>query len=106
MKKIVINGFGRIGKLAYRLLSEKDDYHVVAINSHSRCEDIAYMLKYDTIHRTFNKEISVSDGGITVNDKFTRVLQIDDPKEYPWRELDVDLVLDCTGAFTKKEDAL
>ena len=106
MKKIVINGFGRIGKLAYRQLIDKEDYQVVAINSHAKSEDIAYMLKYDTIHRTFDKEVEVNEEGITVNGKFTKVLQIDEPKDYPWKELDVDLVLDCTGAFTKKEDAM
>ena len=106
MKKIAINGFGRIGKIAYRLLVQFDDYEVVAINSHASSEDIAYMLKYDTVHRTYYEDIKVSEDGITVRGKFTKVLQIDDPKEYPWRELGVDLVLDCTGAFTKKEDAM
>lgn len=105
MKKIVINGFGRIGKIAYRMLMNTD-YEIVAINSHAASSDIAYMLKYDTVHRTMNNaSIEYNDEGIIVNGRFTKVLQIDDPKEYPWKELDVDLVLDCTGAFTKYEDA-
>ena len=106
MKKIAINGFGRIGKLAFRMLMNNDEYSVVAINSHAKSEDIAYMLKYDTIHRTLNNvDISFNDEGIIVNGKFTKILQIDDPKDYPWKDLGVDLVLDCTGAFTKREDA-
>ena len=107
MKKIVINGFGRIGRIAFRMLFGSDDYEVVAINSHGTPEDIAYLLKYDTVHRVmFEDEIEVSNDGIYVDDRFTRVLQIDDPKDYPWRELGVDLVLDCTGAFTKDSDAV
>ena len=107
MKRIAINGFGRIGKIAFRMLVGSSDYEVVAINSHASAEDIAYMLKYDTVHRTsFEDEVSFNDEGITLYGKFTRVLQIDDPKEYPWRSLNVDLVLDCTGAFTKDSDAV
>ena len=105
MKKIAINGFGRIGKIAYRMLVNSN-YEVVAINSHASSEDIAYMLKYDTVHRTMvYANIDFNDEGIIVNGKFTKVLQIDNPKDYPWKDLEVDLVLDCTGAFTKDVDA-
>lgn len=105
MKKIAINGFGRIGKIAYRMLMNTD-YDVVAINSHAAAEDIAYMLKYDSVHRTMDDaNITFNEDGIIVNGKFTKVLQIDNPENYPWKELEVDLVLDCTGAFTKDVDA-
>lgn len=107
MKRIVINGFGRIGRIAYRLLVGNPNYEVVAINSHGTPEDSAYLLKYDTVHRSFlEDEISYNDEGIIVDGKFTKVLVIDDPKDYPWRELNVDVVLECTGKFTKKEDAM
>ena len=107
MKKIAINGFGRIGKLAYRIIFGSSDYEVVAINSHSAPEDIAYMLKYDTVHKTmFEYDIKVLEDGIEVDGKFTKVLQIDDPKEYPWRSMGIDLVLDCTGKFTKDSEAV
>ena len=107
MKRVVINGFGRIGRVAYRMLFEKNDYEVVAINSHGTCEDIAYLLKYDTVHRAmFTDKVEVTEEGIYVDGHFTRVLRIDDPKDYPWRDLDVDLVLDCTGKFTKDSDAV
>ena len=107
MKRVAINGFGRIGKLAFRMLFGSEDYEVVAINSHGTPEDIAYLLKYDTVHRVmFEDEVTFNEDGIIVSGRFTKVLQIDDPKEYPWRELKVDLVLDCTGKFTKDSDAV
>lgn len=107
MKRIAINGFGRIGRIAFRMIFGSSDYEVVAINSHGNSEDIAYLLKYDTVHRTsFIDDIQVTEDGIYVQGKFTKVLQIDNPKDYPWRELDIDLVLDCTGAFTKDSDAV
>ena len=104
-KRIVINGFGRIGRIAYRMLLGSSDYEVVAINSRGSAEENAYLLKYDTVFRKFDENITVLDDGIMVDTTFTKVLQIDDPEKCPWRELNVDLVLECTGAFTKKEDA-
>ena len=104
-KRIAINGFGRIGRIAYRLLLGSSDYEVVAINSRGTAEENAYLLKYDTVFRKFDENITFLDDGIMVDTTFTKVLQIDDPEKCPWRELNVDLVLECTGAFTKKEDA-
>lgn len=104
-KRIAINGFGRIGRIAYRMLLGSSDYEVVAINSRGTIEENAYLLKYDTTFRTLDENINITQDGIIVDTMFTRVLQIDDPKDYPWKELNVDLVLECTGAFTKKEDA-
>lgn len=104
-KRIAINGFGRIGRIAYRLLLGSSDYEVVAINSRGSAEENAYLLKYDTVFRKFDENITVLDDGIMVDTTFTKVLQFDDPEKCPWRELNVDLVLECTGAFTKKEDA-
>ena len=104
-KRIAINGFGRIGRIAYRMLIGSSDYEVVAINSRGTVEENAYLLKYDTTFRTLDENINVTQDGIIVDTMFTKVLQIDDPKDYPWKELNVDLVLECTGAFTKKEDA-
>ena len=104
-KRIAINGFGRIGRIAYRMLLGSSDYEVVAINSRGTIEENAYLLKYDTTFRTLDENINVTQDGIMVDTMFTRVLQIDDPKDYPWKELNIDLVLECTGAFTKKEDA-
>ena len=105
-KRIVINGFGRIGRIAYRLLLGSSDYEVVAINSHGTAEDAAYLLKYDSVYRTLNEEVIALSDGIKVDEYFTKVLQIDDPSLYPWGELNVDLVLECTGKFVKEEDAM
>ena len=104
-KRIAINGFGRIGSIAYRMLLGSSDYEVVAINSRGSAEENAYLLKYDSVFRTLDENVNVTQDGIMVDTMFTRVLQIDDPKDYPWKELNVDLVLECTGAFTKLEDA-
>lgn len=104
-KRIAINGFGRIGRIAYRMLLGSSDYEVVAINSRGSVEENAYLLKYDSVFRTLDENVNVTQDGIIVDTMFTRVLQIDDPKDYPWKELNVDLVLECTGAFTKLEDA-
>lgn len=104
-KRIAINGFGRIGRIAYRMLLGSSDYEVVAINSRGSAEENAYLLKYDSVFRTLDENVNVTQDGIIVDTMFTRVLQIDDPKDYPWKELNVDLVLECTGAFTKLEDA-
>lgn len=105
-KRVVINGFGRIGRIAYRMLLGSSDYEVVAINSHGTAEDAAYLLKYDSVYRTLNEEVVATEGGIKVDEYYTKVLQIDDPSLYPWQELDVDLVLECTGKFVKEEDAM
>lgn len=104
-KRIAINGFGRIGRIAYRMLLGSSDYEVVAINSRGSAEENAYLLKYDSVFRTLDENINITQDGIIVDTMFTKVLQIDDPKDYPWKELNVDLVLECTGAFTKLEDA-
>ena len=107
MKNIVINGFGRIGRLAFRELMLSDEYNIVAINSHSTPKEIAYFLKYDTVHGTFGEEdIDYTDDSLIFDDRMTKCLNIDDPIEFPWEELKVDCVLECTGAYTKFEDAI
>jgi glyceraldehyde 3-phosphate dehydrogenase len=107
MKKIAINGFGRIGRLAFRQLMGSDEYEVVAINDFSSPEELAYLLKYDTAHRTWGEDsISYNDEGIIFDGKLTKCYKIDNPLNYPWEEHQVDCVLECTGAFTKLEKAL
>lgn len=106
MKKIAINGFGRIGRLAFRLISELDDYEVVAINDLTSAEDLAYYLKYDTNHRNFKiNDISFTSDEIIFNGKPIKVYSEKDPSNLPWKELEVDLVLECTGLFTSEEKA-
>ena len=104
--KIAINGFGRIGRLVYRLMEEDDFFDVVAINDLSSSEELAYLLKYDSTHRNYDKEVTYDDDGIIVNGKKTRIYAETDPSLLPWRELGVDLVFECTGRFTDLDSAM
>lgn len=104
--KIAINGFGRIGRLVYRLMEEDDFFDVVAINDLSTPEELAYLLKYDSNHRNYNKDITFDDEGIVVDGKNVRVYAEMEPGKLPWKELGIDLVFECTGRFTKKEEAM
>lgn len=99
--KIAINGFGRIGRAAFRILSEKENCEVVAINDLTDNKTLAYLLKHDSVFRTYNKDISYSENSITVDGKEYPVFSNPDPAELPWDEYDVDVVLECTGFFVK-----
>ena len=103
--KIAINGFGRIGRLVFRLMEEDGYFDVVAINDLSSSEELAYLLKYDTNHRGYDKEVSFDEDSIIVNGKKIRVYKETGPENLPWNELGIDLVFECTGRFTKEEDA-
>ena len=103
--KIAINGFGRIGRLVYRIMEEDSYFEVVAINDLSSSEELAYLLKYDTNHRGYNKKVTFDEEGIIVDGKKTRVYKETEPENLPWKELGIDLVFECTGRFTKVEDA-
>ncbi len=105
-KRIAINGFGRIGRLAYKELISDNDIDIVAINDLTTIEDLAYLIKYDSIHGTFNKDIQIENDELVCNDKHTKVYSIKDAKDLPWKELNIDLVLECTGAYTKLDSAL
>ena len=106
MKKVAINGFGRIGRLAFRLIAEEKDIEVVAINDLTSAEELAYYLKYDTNHRCFDiDDISFKDDYIIYKKKKIKVYSEKDPSLLPWREENIDVVLECTGLFTKLEDA-
>ena len=104
--KVAINGFGRIGRLVFKIMMEDDFFDVVAINDLSNSEEMAYLLKYDTNHRGYNKSVSFDDEGIVVDGKKIKVFAEKDPMLLPWKELGVDLVFECTGKFTKEEDAM
>ena len=107
MIKVAINGFGRIGRLAFRQMITSTDFDVVAINDLTSAEDLAYLLKYDTNHRRFHEDkISSVDNYLVINImKKIPVYAESDPEKLPWKDLEVDLVLECTGHFTKEEGA-
>ena len=103
--KIAINGFGRIGRLVYRIMENDPFFDVVAINDLSSSEELAYLLKYDSNLRNYDEEVTYDEEGIVVEGKKVKVYAEKDPKLLPWKELGVDLVFECTGRFTKEEDA-
>lgn len=102
---IAINGFGRIGRLVYRLLHRSNRFHVAAINDLVPSDNLAYLLKYDTVHGQFQGDVQAEEGAIIVNGSTTRVLSEKDPANLPWRQLNVDYVIESTGLFTSPEAA-
>lgn len=106
MKKIAINGFGRIGRLVFRIIEDRDDMEVVAINDLSSAEELAYLLRYDTNHRRYDKEVSNDLDSLVVNGRYIKVYSEMDPNNLPWKELGIDVVLECTGKFTSKDKAM
>lgn len=108
MKRVAINGFGRIGRVVFRILNDENyDLDVVAINDLTDAKQLAYLLKYDSAHRNYRlNDISYEDDYLIVGDKKIKVFAEADPSNLPWKELDIDVVLECTGFFTEKEKAM
>ena len=107
MIKVAINGFGRIGRLCFRLMEENPEFEVVAINDLTDAEQLAYLLKYDTNHRNYRiDEITHDEDEIIIGDRRVKVYAEKEPKDLPWKELDVDVVFECTGLFTDLEKAM
>lgn len=107
MIKVAINGFGRIGRLVFRIMEEDPEFEVVAINDLTDAEQLAYLLKYDTSHRRYNTaNVKSDENNIIVNGRKIRVYSETDPKNLPWKELDIDEVFECTGRFTSKDTAM
>ena len=106
MVKVAINGFGRIGRLVFRLMDEDPEFEIVAINDLTDAEQLAYLLKYDTNHRNYKlDEIGFNGDKLVVSGKEIPVFAEKDPSLLPWGSLDVDVVFECTGAFTSEEKA-
>ena len=103
--KLGINGFGRIGRIAFRATVNRPDVEVVAINDLLDVEHLAYLLKYDSVHGRFNGTVDVKDGHLVVNGKTVRITAERDPKNLKWNEVGADIVAECTGIFTTLETA-
>ena len=103
--KIGINGFGRIGRIAFRVAAERDDLEVVAVNDLLDVEHLAYLLKYDSVHGRFNGEVAVKDGNLVINGKTIRVTAERNPEDLKWDEVGAEIVMECTGIFTSHEKA-
>lgn len=105
--RVAINGFGRIGRNVLRALDEQGvkNIEIVAINDLTSAETLAHLLKYDSIHGTLKGEVSATKDSIKVNGKTINVTAEKDPTKLPWKANNIDVVLECTGIFTKKADA-
>ncbi len=98
--KIGINGFGRIGRIAFRVAMESKDVEIVGVNDLLEVEHLAYLLKYDSVHGKFNGSVEVKDGNLVVNNKTIRVTAERNPEDLKWDAINAEIVLDCTGIFT------
>lgn len=103
--RVAINGFGRIGRSAFKIAFERSDIEVVAINDLTDTKTLAYLLKYDSNYGTYQYDVSSDDTGIIVDGKHIAILSERDPKSLPWRGMSIDVVIESTGFFTKSEDA-
>src|ERR1700675_530850 len=103
--KVAINGFGRIGGLAYRQISKMEGIDVVAINDLTSPKVLAHLLKYDTAQGRFDAEVKATENSILVNGNEVKIYAQKNPAEIPWKSHDVDVVLECTGFFTDKAKA-
>lgn len=103
--KIAINGFGRIGRAAFRILALRDDVEIVAINDLADNKTLAYLLQHDSVFRKYEKEVSYDEDGLIVDNIKYNVFANPVPRDLPWKELGVDVVLECTGRFVKNGTA-
>jgi glyceraldehyde 3-phosphate dehydrogenase len=102
--RIAINGLGRIGRALLRLTIDEPSLELVAVNDLVDTATLAYLLRYDTVYGRYSKSVSVNGTDLVVADRRLRTLRTSDPLELPWKELEVDVVFECTGALTRRED--
>ncbi len=105
MKRIAINGFGRIGRASLKVILETPGLEIAAINELMSIENAAYLLKYDSVYGIYDKEITFSGNFLKVGNKEILYLSVRDPASLPWKENSIDIVIESTGVFTKREDA-
>lgn len=103
--RIAINGFGRIGRNAFKIAFERSDLEIVAVNDPSDVNDLAYLLAHDTNYGTYEKKVETKGNDLLVDGKNIKVFGEREPEKLPWKELDIDVVVECTGFFTQKEGA-
>ncbi len=103
MKKIAINGFGRIGRLVFRQMIEDQDYEIVAINDLTSPATLAHLLKYDTAHGPFNGTVEATKTSLIVNGQEIKIFAERNPQDLPWKKLEIDGVVEATGFFVSKE---
>ena len=107
MIRVAINGFGRIGRLVFRIMEENSNFEVIAVNDLTDAEQLAYLLKYDTNHRNYRtNDINFRDNNLIVGGHEVKVFAETDPTNLPWKDLDIDVVFECTGKFVTKESSM
>ncbi len=105
MIKLAINGFGRIGRAAFKIARERDDVEIVAINDLGEIENLAYLLRYDSIYGRYGRSVQVSKGKLVVDGQSSAVFTEKEPENLPWKDLGVDIVIESTGFFTDEAGA-
>ena len=104
--RIAINGFGRIGRLVFRVMKERKDFEIVAINDLADAKSMAHLLKYDSVHGRYKGTVAAGEGQIMVDGKPVKILAEKDPAKLPWKDLNIDFVVESTGVFTSKDDCM
>ena len=104
--RIAINGFGRIGRVTFRKIMERENMEVVAVNDLTDAANLAHLLKYDSVQGTYKGKVESSGNEIIVDGKKVLVLNEPDPSKLPWKELDIDVVIESTGMFITRKEAI
>lgn len=102
--RVAINGLGRIGRATLKIVLDEPDLELAAVNDIASPDNLAYLLKYDTVYGRYEKTVEVENGSLVIDGKAYRVLSKKDPAALPWRDLEIDVVFECTGVFTRKDD--
>jgi len=105
MKKIAINGFGRIGRAALKIISDIPGLEIVAVNDLMTIDNAAYLLRYDSVYGKYENEVIIHDNNLQIRDKKILFISENDPGKLPWKKLDIDVVIESTGLFTNRQDA-
>src|SRR2546422_8965739 len=104
MTRIAINGLGRIGRAAFKIILETPELELRAVNDLNAADDLAYLLNYDSVYGRYHKKVAPAPDGLTVDGKTYPVFREKDPARLPWRKLEIDIVLECTGVFNQQAD--
>jgi len=105
MKRIAINGIGRIGRTSLKIILDTPGLELVAVNDIAPIDNIAYLIKYDSVHGTYNKDIEIEPNLLTIDSHPIQFFSERDPEKLPWKDLNIDVVIESTGLFTNREDA-
>lgn len=105
MKRIAINGMGRIGRISLKIILDTPELELVAVNDIASIDNIAYLIKYDSVHGTYEKDIQIGENQLAIDGQSITFYSERDPEQLPWEKLGIDIVIESTGVFTKQEDA-